>query len=321
MIYIVAVFFTQSVTDHFVALKTEYEDGKIVSTHKGDVSTEKFLETLAEPEPLDPRDYSLHYFFQSLSRAILSLWQAMSGGLDWDTLAAPLFERVGWIFGLALVCFILFALLALMNVVTGVFVQTALLSAKDEEDSFMTSQIVQLFKIADKDHSATISWDEIESSLDDPSTSKEWRSIGVQAEDARYLFRLLDLEDSGEVSFEEFMGGCLRLSGPAKAFDLLTVMQEARAAEQRQVRLLKSLQEDFRELTETNMEVLDDISSLREELESRDRLGEGNENISGDDISLLAYRIGSEFAVMKSALKPLAMIEDLFRSDDPLNLA
>lgn len=207
MMYIVAVFFTQSLTDHLVDVKKEtgYE--------------------------LSADETELYRLFGSLARAMLSLWQSMSGGIDWDSAAGPFYREVSFLTGFAFSAFIAFALLALMNVVTGVFVQTALLSARQEEDAFMTSQIVSLFAMTERDSSETITWSEVEESLMNPATAKEWKSIGVQAADARYLFRLLDLEGDGQVAFEEFMGGALRLSGPAKAVDLLTVMQENRKHE------------------------------------------------------------------------------------------
>lgn len=130
-----------------------------------------------------------------------------------------------------------------MNVVTGVFVQTALQSAMKEEDSFMTDQIISLFRLADKDKSSTISWDEVTDSLEDPKTAKEWKNIGVQAESARYLFKLLDLEGNNEVAFDEFLGGCLRLNGQAKSIDLLTVMQENRRREEDGVQNFEIMEE------------------------------------------------------------------------------
>merc|ERR1711865_761080 len=116
-----------------------------------------------------------------------------------------------------------------MNVVTGVLVQTALQSARDEEDNFMTHQIVDIFEMSELDAQHTlITKDDIELSLQDSVLSKEWKTVGVTNEDARFLFGLLDLENVGQIAFEEFLGGCLRLNGEAKAVDLMTVMQEAR---------------------------------------------------------------------------------------------
>merc|ERR1712217_607051 len=68
----------------------------------------------------------------------------------------------------------------------------------------------------------------IKECLNDPETAKEWKSINVQQEEAKYLFELLDIDESGVIQFEEFLSGCLRLHGWAKSMDLLTVMQENR---------------------------------------------------------------------------------------------
>jgi len=184
-----------------------------------------------------------------LGRAILSLWQAMSGGVDWDDLAAPLLY-IHVMHGVMFVAYIAFAVLALLNVVTGVFVQTALQSAKVEEDNFMTDQIVQLFEVADKDASASISWDEIQASLDNPGSAKEWKSIGVHSEEAHHLFQLLDVEHTGEVAFDEFLGGCLRLNGPSKSIDMLTVMQEGRRQKQRTQDLHDEVRDGFASMNE-----------------------------------------------------------------------
>jgi len=221
-IYIVAVYLTQSVNDHMVELTRDQTSW----------------------------EQDLRLYFGSLPRSTLSLYQAMSGGLDWDTLASPLIN-MNWLVGFALVAYIAFAILALMNVVTGVFVQTALQSAKNEEDKFLTDQIVRLFKdnVSKKrvsvmlPNSGTdgetfeesdvfagrINWEAVNEALTDPNSAKEWKAIDVNPEEAKYLFNLLDIEQAGEVSFEEFLSGCLRLHGGAKAVDLLTVMQELRS--------------------------------------------------------------------------------------------
>jgi len=291
LLYIVAVFFTQSITDHL----TEAKNNK---------------------ESLNEKESSLGFYFGSLGRALLSLWQAISGGLDWDDICGPLFADISAFTGLMFAAFIAFALLALMNVVTGVFVQTALLSAQKEEDSFMQTQIIQLFKIADKDESATISIDEIENSLQDPATSKEWKSIGVQAEDARHLFKLLDVDGAGQVAFEEFMGGTLRLHGGAKAIDVLTVMQEQRKNEEKIFLKFGGITEaiiDVHETVKHSQEdmgnVILDVASLHDSLSSFRR-----------DMDKLSYFVGFEFASVKQILTPLDLLEQALTLDTTANV-
>jgi hypothetical protein len=288
MIYIVAVFFTQSIADHFVAMKEEaLDEGRTWQSSE--------------------EENTLALFFSSIPRAILSLWQAMSGGLDWDTLAGPMFRILGFITGMAFAAFIAFALLALMNVVTGVFVQTALLSARDEEDSFMTSQIIKLFARADKDGSSTISMDEITTSLEEPACAKEWKAIGVQAEDARYLFKILDLEGKGEVPFEEFMGGCLRLSGQAKSIDVLTVMQEARKGEEKLNQKFKDLSAVILDIQEACEKQHTDAASVSNAVSFL--IAQVSEN--REDIRSMMHAIGKAFEGVYGRLEALSLLEDL----------
>jgi len=214
VIYIVGVYFTQTITDHLVEIGTN---------------------TTAYTQ----KDTDLAYFFGSLSRTILSLWQSMSGGADWDMMAGPLIDQVGVLTGLAFAVFIAFALLALMNVVTGVFVQTALQSAKDEEDAFLVDQVLKLFNKSAAADNETITIDQIDEKFADPNTQREWRAINVQPTEAKYLFSLLDIEEAGEVSFQEFLCGCLRLHGASKSMDVLTVMQENRSMSRQLLRTFK----------------------------------------------------------------------------------
>jgi hypothetical protein len=291
MIYIVAVFFTQSVTDHKITLR----------------ETKKSLTA---------NDETLSYYFGSMGRAILSLWQAMSGGLDWDSLAGPLFDNLSFLTGMAFACFIAFGVLALMNVVTGVFVQTALLSAREEEDTFMRSQVIALFHIADKeDKNAVITRDEIMESLDDPRTAKEWKSIGVQAADARDLFRLLDVDNEEQVSFEEFMGGCLRLNGTAKAFDLLTVMQEQRKNEEYRKIWTLHVDDSLEQLNESLRTNKDDLNDLLRQSASI------TEQVCrcSDDVAVILTSLAAEMAELKQMLRPIRVMEEILHADSNHN--
>jgi len=209
MMYIVGVWFLQTVTDHFITRAAFDGDGELI--------------------PFSSGEESLKGHFGSLGWTILSLWQALSGGVDWSDVGDPLMNEIDWFLGLAFAAFIAFSLLALMNVVTGVFVQTALHSAEREEENFLTDQIIALFHKCKSDGNwGCISEQDLDDRLADPDMAKEWKNINVTADEAKYVFALLDVDESGEVQFEEFLSACLRLRGNAKSLDMLIQLQESR---------------------------------------------------------------------------------------------
>eukprot|EP00927_Polykrikos_kofoidii_P074139 TRINITY_DN70107_c0_g1_i1.p1 TRINITY_DN70107_c0_g1~~TRINITY_DN70107_c0_g1_i1.p1 ORF type:complete len:628 (+),score=140.84 TRINITY_DN70107_c0_g1_i1:56-1939(+) len=210
MIYIVGVYFTQCVTNHMVEKLENLNGAEFVFTED---------------------EKALDYYFGSLARTLLTLWEAIAGGEDWDRMAAPLGEIQAHV-ALVFVCYIAFALLALMNVVTGFFVHTALLRAKKEEEVFVADQIVNLFRFANEagegEEGKLLTEEDIICVLADTCLAAEWKAIDILPAEAQYIFRLLDVDNVGSIAFEEFMSGCLRIKGQAQSLDVLTVLQEQR---------------------------------------------------------------------------------------------
>merc|ERR1712137_744948 len=64
-------------------------------------------------------------WYSSVPRSLLTLLQAISGGVDWKDVVEPLFVW-HWSVGISLVAYILFIIFAVMNVVTSAFVSAAL---------------------------------------------------------------------------------------------------------------------------------------------------------------------------------------------------
>jgi len=60
-----------------------------------------------------------------------------------------------------------------------------------------------------------------------------FKAIDVDPSEAKGLFRLLDIDSSDALDAEEFLGGCLRLRGPAKALDVALLMHEVKNLNQR----------------------------------------------------------------------------------------
>jgi hypothetical protein len=223
------------VTDHFLT-RTDFDsDGAFI--------------------PYSPEEESLHGHFASLGRTILALWQALSGGVDWSDVGDPLMSEIDWIYGLAFAAFIAFSLLALMNVVTGVFVQTALYSAEREEENFLTDQIIGLFhKCKGEDSWGCITESDLDEKLEDPDMAKEWKNINVSPDEAKYVFALLDVDETGEVQFEEFLSACLRLRGTAKSLDMLIQLQESRQTKKVLEDALANLQDHVEKITSSLQE-------------------------------------------------------------------
>jgi len=179
---------------------------------------------LQNSEPSD-----INVFFEALPRSMLTLFGAMSGGIDWDALCTPLVEDISPVQGLVFALYIAFTVLALTNVVTGVFVEGALKSAKQEEERNMYETLQQMFLFADDGGDGSLSTEEFKSRLMTSDMSKYLESIDINPSEAHLLFELIDSDGSGEVDYAEFVGGCMRIRGAAKAIDVILLLHEVLA--------------------------------------------------------------------------------------------
>lgn len=55
-------------------------------------------------------------------------------------------------------------------------------------------------------------------------TSHFMTKLELESTDLLSLFKLIDVDDTGHVSLEDFMAGCQRLKGPAKSVDLALLL-------------------------------------------------------------------------------------------------
>merc|ERR1740129_2596005 len=217
IIYIFAIYFVQSVSFHTVALSDDWNPAVQGSLH-------------------NDADYStLRKHWQSIFWGQYTLYACMTGGYNWADVAAPLID-IHFVHGLMLMFFTFFTIFVVTNIITGIFVDTAIQSAQSDRDQVIEEQIRsrdtelgqmrQIFEDADVDGSGTISESEFEQHLDDARIRAHLRSMGLEVDEARGLFKLLDIDKSGEIGLDEFVFGCLRLKGGAKAIDLATLMYE-----------------------------------------------------------------------------------------------
>merc|ERR1719491_1681984 len=101
----------------------------------------------------------------------------------------------------------------MLNVVTGIFVDTALTRAHRMKDNITVNNACRLFTLLDIDHTGQISEKEFESQLDSQPMQEYLAEIDVDVSEAKWLFEILDINGTGTIDFDEFLSGCLRLKG------------------------------------------------------------------------------------------------------------
>lgn len=187
---------------------------------------------------LTKQELDLFGQYGSLLRTTLTLYQSISGGFDWGV-STDLLGMIDSTWVLLFLFFHVFFAFAFLNVVTGVFCQSAMESAKQDYDNVVETHIESaetyarnlesLFRQIDSDCSGAITMREMEHHLLDPSIRAYLESLDINGEDAWTLFSLLDADGTNEVDIEEFVVGCLKLKGHARVANILKLSYESRS--------------------------------------------------------------------------------------------
>eukprot|EP00927_Polykrikos_kofoidii_P056216 TRINITY_DN5037_c0_g2_i1.p1 TRINITY_DN5037_c0_g2~~TRINITY_DN5037_c0_g2_i1.p1 ORF type:complete len:690 (+),score=129.47 TRINITY_DN5037_c0_g2_i1:112-2181(+) len=207
IVYCFAICFCQASTDQVV------------------LAAEASAKGYADPEHVK----RLQKNFSSMPVALLQLFMSMSGGRNWGEVVDP-FLQTSTAYSFLFLGFISSVFFGVLNIVTAIFVDSAMQSQQHYKDlliqertlknQLFTEHLKQVFRQIDTDGSGSITGDEMEYFLQDPALNAYLEAIDVYPNDARALFCLLDVDDSGEVNIDEFCQGCLRLKGEAKSFDI-----------------------------------------------------------------------------------------------------
>jgi len=140
---------------------------------------------------------------------------------------------------------------AILNIVTGVFVENAIKSTQHDADIMMweeaesRNQLVEdvrkVFIKADTDRSGDLNWQEFEKHIGDHHVQAYLRKLDLDVESsgARGMFKLLDFDGDGKVDIEEFVVGIARLKGLARSLDLARLSHNQRAQSDQLKRLEK----------------------------------------------------------------------------------
>ena len=99
--------------------------------------------------------------------------------------------------------------------------QNKLKARRERDRKQVFGQLQEIFEMADVDGSGTLKLEEVESAIQKPEIYNKLKMIDFPVDDPGQIFALLDYDESGELTTEEFITGCIRMKGPAKSKDLL----------------------------------------------------------------------------------------------------
>jgi len=193
--------------------------------------------------------------FGSMLQTFYTLFAILTGGLNWAEIADAL-QKVGWSNVAVVVFFVFFMVFAVMNVITGIFVESATESVYSDRDeglheemraeSSAFKELRVIFERIDEKQSGSMSLVDFESALENPETLGLLRRLGIDVSAAQGLFRLLDLDSSGSVSAKEFLVGCMRMRGGARSVDLATLMYENKRMMSKWNHFFEYVREEFK---------------------------------------------------------------------------
>jgi len=171
--------------------------------------------------------------FGSLARALMLLLQVVTGGMDWSNVADDLAD-VSPIVVALFIFYIVFVSFAVMNIMTGFFVECAMTSAEADLERVIKLQaddrdrtaknLREVLQSNDGEFKDRISWMELKSYLQEPKVKAYLKTLNLELMDLQCFFDLVaDKEEHPTVNIDEFVRCCLRLKGAAKNADVVVI--------------------------------------------------------------------------------------------------
>eukprot|EP00927_Polykrikos_kofoidii_P084817 TRINITY_DN9045_c0_g2_i1.p1 TRINITY_DN9045_c0_g2~~TRINITY_DN9045_c0_g2_i1.p1 ORF type:complete len:1001 (+),score=166.70 TRINITY_DN9045_c0_g2_i1:72-3074(+) len=208
--------------------------------------------------PGSPVVAHLRPMFHSFPQTLLTLFAAITGGEDWRTIHVVVFE-LGAFAGVAFLIYILFLILGVLNLITGIFVQGAVdetgrdrelaTRAEMEKERGLTASLKELFEELDENGSGVITLDEFQRYFQNEDLRAFFQSFHLDVTKPEVLFDLFDVDENGGIEIDEFVCGCISLKGEAKAVTVETLLRETREFQKRAKRFQKTVMFHLRSLT------------------------------------------------------------------------
>lgn len=186
-------------------------------------------------------------YFGTVFTSVMTLFRSILGGLDWEYAADALIP-VGWIWVQVFHLYIAFCGFAVLNVMTGVFVNSAIKTRERDHETLIQNKnrfkelVSKIWSKMDADGHGQITITEFERMFQDESMKAFFSAIEINAVDAWTLFDVLDVDGDHTINIDEFMERCMQLHGPARSVDLYALKKGIRCLEGTQRQIMQHIQ-------------------------------------------------------------------------------
>lgn len=177
---------------------------------------------------------SLSSWYSDLGTAMLGLLASVTGGTDWIAVREPL-NHVGQAYLFAFIIYMLFVTVGVMNVLTGVFLDSA--DGFTDLDLVVQNELVKVeqfverlsecWKEIDDERAGSVDWEKYQTIMNQDVRLRMFlSSIDMDPNHVRLVFDLLDEKASGRLTLEDFVLGMAKLRGNATAIDAKTIVKQ-----------------------------------------------------------------------------------------------
>lgn len=216
ILYVFGLFFLQQMTAHMVQVTEEMGDDSLFEKQRA--------------------------FFGNIGQVILTLAMCTTGGKDWGVIY-DLLLPVGPFSLVVFVFYITFFTFAVMNILTGIFVENALqLAQPDPQEALLAhakqrtrelEELTGLMNAIDGDGNGEISCDEFVRAMENEKVRGVLRSVGVDIKEPELYFKTMSFVAQREhIDLNNFAEQALRLKGAASGIDLHSLIHETKLVRQ-----------------------------------------------------------------------------------------
>lgn len=183
----------------------------------------------------DIQETDFYDLFGSVRTSIITLYKATTGGDDWSK-AYDVVKSAGYLGGVLFLIFIAFVQFALVNIITGIFVDSAMAILKPDpetvaaedfrQERHRTVEIDRLCREFNADGSGLLSQEDFDAALQMGHLLLMLKGMGLKRHHVIQLFEVLAEGNGGRVNIDTFVNGCLLLRGDATNFDVANMSIE-----------------------------------------------------------------------------------------------